>query len=332
MRYLVTGGAGFIGSHLVEALSGRGDDVTVLDNLSTGDPANLAAVGEATRLVQGSVLDPLLVDEQVRQADVVVHLAASVGVRLVVEKPLHSFITNVRGSENVLDAAHRYGRKVFMASTSEIYGKGVGKTFAEDDDRLVGSNHISRWGYATSKSVDEVLAFAYHRERGLPTVIGRFFNTTGPRQSSAYGMVLPRFIEQAMAGSDLTVYGDGNQSRCFCHARDVVAAIVGLLDSDRAVGEAFNIGSTEEVTILELSERVMAAVGGNSRVRHVPYEDAYQEGFEDMRRRVPDTTKIAQAIGWTPSISLDGIISEMIEYKTERIAASGADDARHESR
>lgn len=315
MKYLITGGAGFIGSHLAEALVARGDDVAILDNLATGRLSNLDSVVNRVTFVQGSILDPLLVDDQVASSDVVVHLAAAVGVRLVVDKPLHSFLTNIRGTENILEAAHRYRRKVLIASTSEVYGKGVGKTFAEDDDRLVGSNHIARWGYATSKSVDEVLAFAYHRERGLPIVIVRFFNTTGPRQTGAYGMVLPNFVSQALSGGDVTVFGDGGQSRCFCHVGDVVNAVMRLLDDPRAEGDVFNIGSTEEVTIRELAEKVIMATRSDATIRYIPYELAYNEGFEDMRRRVPDIAKIESLTSWKPTSSLDRIIREMVEFQ-----------------
>lgn len=312
MRYLVTGGAGFIGSHLVEALLKRGDEVSVLDNLSTGALENLRDCQEQIRLKRGSILDPLLVDEMVEEADVVVHLAAAVGVRLIVEKPLRSFITNIKGTENVLEAAHRYRCKVFIASTSEIYGKSQGDAFKEDDDRLVGSNQISRWGYATSKAVDEVLAFAYARERELPVVIARFFNTTGPRQTGAYGMVLPRFAEQAVQGRQLTVYGDGGQTRCFCHVADVVRAVVGLLDEPAAEGDVFNIGSTEEVTMMELAERIIKRSGSSVGVDFVPYEVAFEQGFEDMRRRVPDISKIGSVVGWKPERDLDQIIEEVL--------------------
>jgi UDP-glucose 4-epimerase len=320
MRYLVTGGAGFIGSHLTEALIARGDDVIVFDNLSTGSKSNLEALEDDVRFVQGSILDALLVDELVHESDVVVHLAAAVGVRLIVEKPLKSLLTNIRGSEIVLDAAHRYRRKVLLASTSEIYGKNTKGPFKEDDDRVMGSPKVSRWAYSTSKAVDEILAYAYFRERGLPTIVIRLFNTTGPRQSGAYGMVVPRFVEEALSGQPLTVYGDGEQSRCFCHVADVVAAIIALLDEQRAEGEVFNVGSTEEVTIRELAERVIQATGSSSTIELIPYEKAYEEGFEDMRRRIPDITRIRELIGWEPSRSLDDIIREVISETQGRMA------------
>ncbi len=311
IRYLVTGGAGFIGSHLTEALC-KDNHVTVLDNLSTGHFGNLDDFGGRVRFVHGSVLDALLVDELVAEADVVVHLAASVGVKLIVERPLHSLLTNIKGSETVLEAAHRYRAKVLVASTSEVYGKSRGGAFSEDDDRLLGSNKVSRWGYSTSKAVDEILAFAYHRERGLPTVVVRLFNTVGPRQTGAYGMVLPRLVAQALAGEPLTVHGDGQQSRCFCHVSDVVGALQALLSAPEAEGEVFNVGSTEEVTMLELAQCVVEAAGSSSEIHLIPYEQAYGEGFEDMRRRVPNTARIQELVGWRPRYSLDQIISEVI--------------------
>lgn len=313
MKYLVTGGAGFIGSHLTERLLRRGDQVTVLDNLSTGNSRNLERIRNDVTVVQGSVLDPLLVDELVEDVDIVVHLAAAVGVRLIVEKPLRSFITNIKGSENVLEAAHRHRKKVLIASTSEVYGKNERGPFKEDDDRVLGSTTVLRWGYSTSKAVDEILAFAYHRERGLPTVVVRFFNTVGPRQSPAYGMVIPRFVQQALKGEPLTVYDDGLQTRCFCHVIDVVNGVVALLDEPRAEGDVFNIGSTEEVSILDVAQRVVAITGSSSEIQHIAYEEAYEKGFEDMRRRVPDTSKINALVGWESTYTLDAIVREVVD-------------------
>lgn len=312
VRYLVTGGAGFIGSHLVEALVADGAAVTVLDNLSTGRGENLASTKDHIRFIHGSVLDSLMVDELVAEVDIVVHLAAAVGVKLIVEHPLRSFVTNIRGSETVLEAAHRYRRKILLASTSEIYGKNSSGPFGEDDDRVLGSNKISRWGYSTSKAVDEILAFAYHRERGLPTVVARLFNTVGPRQTAAYGMVLPTFVSQALKGEPLTVHGDGRQSRCFCHVADVVEAIRRLLDEPRAEGDVFNVGSTQEVSLLELANRVIEATESPSGIRLVPYEEAYGRDFEDMRRRVPDISKITDLTGWRPERDLNETISELV--------------------
>lgn len=312
MRYLVTGGAGFIGSHLVEALLDGAADVTVVDDLSTGTIANLKPVEGSVDFVQGSVMDPLLVDDLVRGADVVVHLAAAVGVRLIVERPLRSLLTNIRGAEIVLEAAQRYNRKVLLASTSEIYGKNLKGPFKEDDDRVLGSPRVSRWAYSTSKAVDEILAYAYHRERGLPTIVVRLFNTVGPRQSAAYGMVLPRLVKQALKGEPLTVFGDGRQTRCFCHVSDVVSGLLGLLGEPRAEGEVFNVGSTEEVSILDVAERVVRATGSPSEIVFVPYDQAYEPGFEDMQRRLPDITRVRDLVGWEPTRTLDSIISEMV--------------------
>lgn len=313
MRYLITGGAGFVGSHMAEALLEAGHALTILDNFSTGDAGNVSSIEDRVQLVHGSVLDPVLVDELTESSDVVIHLAAAVGVRLIVQKPLRSFITNIKGTENVLEAAHRYRCKVLLASTSEVYGKSLGDPFKEDDDRLIGSNKVARWGYSTSKSVDEVLGFAYHRERGLPTVVVRLFNTVGPRQTGSYGMVLPRFVQQAVANEPITVYGDGLQSRCFCHVRDVVAALISLLEEPSAEGDVFNVGSTEEVSMLDLAHRVIVAAGSTSTPELIPYEDAYEEGFEDMRRRIPDISKIHAATGWRPQRDLSSIIAELVD-------------------
>jgi UDP-glucose 4-epimerase len=311
---LITGGAGFIGSHLTQALLERGDRVTVLDNLSTGRLQNLDAYGghDNFRFVQGSVLDELVVDELVHQSEVVVHLAAAVGVKLIVDQPLRSLTTNIRGSEIVIEAAHRYRSKILLASTSEVYGKNSGGPLHEESDRILGSNHVARWAYSTAKSVDEILAYAYHKERGLPSIVVRLFNTVGPRQSPAYGMVIPRLVRQALAGEPLTVYGDGTQTRCFCHVTDVVDALVRLLDHPDAIGEVFNVGSTEEISILELAEKIAARTGGRSSIQLVPYEQAYETGFEDMQRRVPDTGRIHKLVGWQPERDLEVILSETI--------------------
>ncbi len=319
--YLITGGAGFIGSHLAEALLRRGDSVVALDNLSTGRLRNLdVVVGHPNfRFVQASVLDELAVDEAVHETDVVVHLAAAVGVKLIVEHPLRSFTTNIRGSEVVLEAAHRYRRKVLIASTSEIYGKAE-SPLTETTNRVIGPPTVARWAYSVAKSVDEILAFAYHKERDLPMVIVRLFNTVGPRQSPAYGMVMPRLVRQAVCGKPLTVYGDGSQTRCFCHVADVVRALVALVDDERANGEVFNIGSTEEISIRKLAHRIADRTGGQSSIQLVPYEKAYEAGFEDMQRRVPDTSRIRSLVGWNPTFTLDDILDETIaEAQKERV-------------
>src|ERR1700730_1347319 len=274
--FLVTGGAGFIGSHVVEALLGRGGSVVAIDNLTTGSSRTLSPLGGHPRLrfVQGSVLDEPLVDELVNECEVVIHLAAAVGVKLIVEQPLRSFMNNVRGSEVVIGAAHRYRRKILVASTSEIYGKNGSPPLSEEDDRILGPPSTSRWAYSTAKAVDEVLAFAYHRERGLPAIVVRLFNTVGPRQSPAYGMVVPRLVRQALAGQPLTLYGDGQQSRCFCHVLDVVAALLLLVDDSGAIGQAFNVGSPQEVSILRLAQRIREATGTDAPIRLVPYDEA----------------------------------------------------------
>lgn len=314
MRYLITGGAGFIGSHLADALVAADGEVVALDNLSTGRAENIRHLepDPRFRFVHGSVLEEPLVDDLVREADVVVHLAAAVGVQLIVSQPLRSLITNIRGSEIVIGAAHRYGRKVLVASTSEIYGKNSNGPLREDADRVLGSPAVARWAYSTSKAVDEILAYAYYKDRGLPTIVVRLFNTVGPRQTGAYGMVLPRFAKQAVRGEPLTVYGDGTQTRCFCHVNDAVGALVSLLEEPRACGEVFNIGGSEEISIADLAGRINHAAGSASTIRLVPYDEAYEEGFEDMQRRVPETSKIRALVGWSPQRSLAQIIEEVV--------------------
>jgi UDP-glucose 4-epimerase len=312
--YLVTGGSGFIGSHLTRALLDRGDSVIVLDNLSTGARANLDTVASHPnlRFVHGSVLDRLVVDEMMAQADVVVHLAAAVGVKLVVEQPLRSLTTNIRGSEIVIEAAHRYRRTILVASTSEIYGRNACGPLSEDADRILGSPAVARWSYSTAKAVEEILANAYHRERGLGTIVVRFFNTTGPRQSGAYGMVVPRLIGQAVRNEPLTVYGTGQQTRCFLHVADAVDAIMRLLAHPAALGGTFNVGSSEEISILELARTIIERVGSASGIDLVPYEQAYGPGFEDMDRRVPDTTRLRQLTGWSTRRTLVDTLDEAI--------------------
>ncbi len=324
-KYLITGGAGFIGSHLTDLLLARGDYVVALDSLSTGRLSNLDDVGGHPhfRFVQGSVLDELMVDELAHETDVIVHLAAAVGVKLIVEQPLKSLTTNIRGSEIVIEAAHRYRRKVLLASTSEIYGKNCDVPLAETADRVLGSPTVARWAYSEAKAIDEVLAYAYHKERGLPTVVVRLFNTVGPRQSPAYGMVIPRLVRQALRDEPLTIYGDGTQTRCFGHVRDVVRGIAGLLDSPEAVGDVFNLGSHEEISIRDLAQRIIDATESSSTLKLIPYEKAYETGFEDMQRRVPDTSKVNALIGWNPELTLDDILRETVaEARVEAAAAA----------
>ncbi len=313
-RVLITGGAGFIGSHLAEALVAAGCEVFVMDDLSTGSRANLAALEGNPRLhfTEGNILDPSALEPLVAEVDFVYHLAAAVGVELVVHKPVHTLEDNVAGTENVLAAAARRGVGVLLASTSEVYGKSEKTRFSEEDDLLIGPPTFSRWGYACSKLLDEFLAMAYWREKGLPVTIVRLFNTVGPRQTGRYGMVLPRFVMQAVRGDPITIYGDGRQSRCFCHVSDVVRALVELPRRQETVGQIFNVGSTEEVTIGELARLVNAAAGGRSELKFVPYEVAYAKGFEDMRRRVPDIGKIRRFIGWKPTLSLAQIVRAMV--------------------
>lgn len=313
-RFLVTGGAGFIGSHLVDALLAAGHSVVAIDNLSTGRLQNLDQAGhhDRFRFVQGSVLDELLVDELIHQTDVVIHLAAAVGVKLIVDEPLRSFTTNVRGSEIITEASHRYRKRLFVASTSEIYGKNSAGPLREDSDRILGNPSISRWAYSTAKAVDEILAFAYHRERGLETTVLRFFNTVGPRQSASYGMVIPSLVKQAVRGETITVYGSGTQTRCFAHVLDVVQAILGLIATPGSIGEAFNIGASEEISILDLAHEIVRVTGSRSDVVLVPYEQAYGKGFEDMQRRVPDTGKIRALTGWLPQRTLGDILRETV--------------------
>ncbi|HEX6344825.1 NAD-dependent epimerase/dehydratase family protein [Umezawaea sp.] len=326
MRTLVTGGAGFIGSHLTEHLLRAGDEVVVLDDLSTGSPSNLAAVANhpGLRLVVGSVCDREVVDRCARGADRVFHAAASVGVLKILEKPLHGLRTNVHGTEVVLDAALRHGAPVLITSTSEVYGKNTRTGLREDDDRVLGSPLKSRWSYAEAKAVAESMTRGYVTEHGLAAVIVRLFNTVGPRQTGRYGMVVPRFVGQALTGRPLTVHGDGRQVRCFCHVLDVVPALVALLDDERAHGDVFNLGGTERVSIGELAERVIAATGSTSDVVHLSYEQAYGEGFEDMRRRVPDSSKALARIGFRPRRDLDDVIADVADHWKTRLEVEHA--------
>ncbi len=329
MKALITGGAGFIGSHLAELLLARGDSVTVLDDLSTGRYENLAHLDGNPNLqvVVGTILNETLVDKLVERCDVIFHLAAAVGVELIIKKPLESMMTNIRGSEIVLEMAHRYRKKVLVASTSEVYGKNSNGPLREDTDRILGSPLKTRWSYSTSKAVDEILAYVYWKEKNVPTIIVRLFNTVGPRQSGAYGMVIPRFVQQALTGAPLQVHGDGCQSRCFMYVKDLVGALVKLVDHPGAVGQVFNVGSQEEVTIEELAKRVIRITGSSSRIERIPYEEAYEEGYEDMPRRVPDTKKIQQLIGFAPTMNLDQIIETVVQSmrgaNSEAVAGSG---------
>ncbi len=322
-RILITGGAGFIGSHLAEALVAAGKVVTVMDDLSTGSRDNLTGLaGQARfRFVEGDVREPAELAGLVQEADFVFHLAAAVGVELVVRQPVHTLDDNVRGTENVLAAASRSSTGVLLASTSEVYGKSVQARFREDDDLLIGPPSFARWGYACSKLLDEFLAMAYWREKRVPVVIARLFNTVGPRQTGRFGMVLPRLVAQAVRRETLTVYGDGQQSRCFCHVHDVVRALVELANRPAAVGQIYNIGGTEEITIAELAQRVNEAAANGAGMKLIPYDEAYGAGFEDMRRRAPDIGKIARLTGWRPTVALAEIVREMVTAERGRFVS-----------
>jgi UDP-glucose 4-epimerase len=317
MRYLITGGAGFIGSHLCELLLAQGHRVVAIDDLSTGRVENIAHLRPLPhfQLVRENIQNEQVLDRLTSESDVVVHLAAMVGVQRIVEDPVRTIRTNIMGTEAVLGAAYRYGCKVLIASTSEVYGKGVRVPFTEDDDRLMGPTTRSRWAYAESKAVDEFLGLAYYHQFGLPVVVMRFFNTVGPRQTGRYGMVVPRFVRQALAGEPLTVYGDGTQSRCFADVADVTRAAAALAEHPAAPGQVFNVGATEEITIRGLAERVIALTGSRSAIEMVPYDAAYGPGFEDMQRRVPSIARLHALIGYAPRCSLDDTLRRVIEYE-----------------
>jgi len=312
---LITGGAGFIGSHLAEALLERGDEVFVLDNLSTGSIDNILHLTDRPKFhytVDTIENEPLLA-ELIDRCDVVVHLAAAVGVKLIVEQPVHTIETNVHGTEVVLKLASRKKRLVLIASTSEVYGKSTNVPFSEDADLVLGPTTKHRWAYACSKMIDEFLALAYWKERKLPVIVVRFFNTVGPRQTGQYGMVVPNLVRQALDGRPITVFGDGTQSRSFTYVGDVVGAVVALINEPRAIGQVFNIGNDTEITIGDLALKVKALTGSQSEIVRIPYEQAYESGFEDMPRRVPDITKINALVGYTPTVELDEILEKVIE-------------------
>lgn len=317
MRVLITGGAGFIGSHLAEALLERGHEVTVIDNLSTARFENIqhlvnwqsASNGRPSfRFAIDTITNEVVLDRLASECDVIFHLAAAVGVKLILESPVHTIETNVMGTEAVLKAALRYRAKVLIASTSEVYGKGNSVPFREDDDVVLGPTSRSRWAYAASKMVDEFLALAYHREKGLPVVIVRLFNTVGPRQTGRYGMVIPRFVDQALRREPITVYSDGTQSRCFCDVSDVVSALIGLAQHPEAIGKVYNIGSSEEVCIRDLATQIKEVTHSTSDIVYIPYNEAFAPSFEDMQRRVPDTSRVQALLGWQPELSLKQIL------------------------
>jgi UDP-glucose 4-epimerase len=323
VRFLITGGAGFIGSHLGDELISRGHRVHALDDLSTGSIDNIRHLREdpAFEYTIDSCTNSRLVAELVDEADAVFHLAAAVGVQLIVESPVRTIETNVRCTEIVLAQANKKKRPVFIASTSEVYGKSSDLPFRETGDLVMGSTDKGRWSYACSKALDEFLALAYHNERRLPTVVGRLFNTVGPRQTGQYGMVVPTFIKQAMANRPLTVHGDGTQRRCFCHVADVVRALAELMEQDRHYGQVFNIGSDEEISILSLAGLVREKCESHSEIVLIPYEEAYDPGFEDMTRRIPDTTKLREAIGWEPTKRLDEVLTDVIAHEQGAVVA-----------
>jgi UDP-glucose 4-epimerase len=316
MRVLITGGAGFIGSHLSDHLLGQGHYVTVIDDLSTGSIENIRAAKENDRFQYciGTIFDKPLLAELIDDSDLIFHLAAAVGVLNIVESPVRTIETNVGGSELVLELAAKKKKRVLIASTSEVYGKSAKLPFSEEDDLVLGPTTKGRWSYACSKAIDEFLALAYHRERKLPVTIVRLFNTVGPRQTGRYGMVLPTFVQQALCGEPLTVFGNGEQSRCFTHVSDIVNGLVRCVSHGAAIGQVFNLGSTEEVTVRALAEKVIYAANSNSAIEYVPYDQAYGVGFEDMQRRVPDISKAREWLGYAPSQSLDDIIQSVIAY------------------
>jgi len=316
MKYLITGGAGFIGSHLSDALIARGDEVIVLDNLTTGRSSNIEQLlpNPNFTLIEGSILDTNLVNEIVESVDHVLHLAAAVGVFNIIDKPLESLTTNIRGTENILEAAYKHNKEVLIASSSEIYGKNSSGPLNEESDRIVGSPLKSRWSYSEAKAIDESMAQFYHLEKGVKTRIIRLFNTVGPRQVGHYGMVVPRFVAAALKNEPLTVYGTGDQSRCFCHVYDAIRGILAIIDSNQTIGSAFNVGNNVEISIKKLAEQVIKITGSTSQIAQSEYDTAYKAGFEDMQRRVPDISKIESVVGWVPKLSLDQIISDVANH------------------
>jgi UDP-glucose 4-epimerase len=325
-KFLITGGAGFIGSHLTERLLTDGHRVVILDDLSTGAARNLEHLRdhESIQFVRDTVCNEATVNQLVQQADVVYHLAAAVGVKLVAEEPVRTIRTTIHGTEVVLDAANRFGKKVLITSSSEVYGKGSRVPFSEEDDVVMGATSYSRWCYAYSKAIDEFMGLAYHKESGLPVVLVRLFNTVGPRQIGMYGMVLPRFVQAALEDRTLTVYGDGNQTRCFCHVQDVVGALIKLVMSEGTSGRVFNLGGTQEISMNELAERIIRLTGSRSKIEHIPYEQAYGRPFDDLVRRVPKLDRIKQAIGFTPTYDTDQIIKSVIDYQRQQQSKTAA--------
>jgi UDP-glucose 4-epimerase len=317
MKYLITGGSGFIGSHLAESLIARGDEVVIIDNQSTGSITNLKNIDSKVKLIDGDILDKSLLEKYVLESDYVVHLAAALGVLNIVNKPLQSLKINIQGTENVLDFADRFKKPVLIASTSEVYGKNGKVPLNEEDDRIIGHPLKSRWSYSEAKAVDESLAYFYYLENKLPIRIVRFFNTVGPRQVGQYGMVVPRFVTAALRNEPIQVYGSGDQIRCFCHVSDAIRALLLVIDSDKAIGQVFNVGNNQQISIMDLAKKVIEITGSNSEIKKIPYSEAYPEGFEDMQRRVPDISKIKKVLGWSPEIGLDQIIRDIANFHTK---------------
>ena len=314
MKYLITGGSGFIGSHLAEKLLLSGNQVSIIDNLSTGVRANLANIEGKISFKQGSILDQVLIDQMVAESDFVVHLAASLGVFNIVNHPLDSLRTNLKGTEIVLEASDKHSKPVLIASTSEIYGKNNKVPLSEEDDRIIGHPLKSRWSYSEAKAVDESLGYFYYLENKLPVRIVRFFNTVGPRQVGHYGMVVPRFVSSALKNEPIEVYGSGEQIRCFCHVDDAVRALLLVMESEHAVGQVFNVGNNQQISIMDLAKRVIELTNSKSEIIKVPYAEAYPEGFEDMQRRVPDISKINMVLGWSPQIGLNQIVKDIASF------------------
>ncbi len=317
MKYFITGGSGFIGSHLAEKLVKLGNEVTVLDDLSTSKYDNLAKIKRDITFFEGNILNNMLINKLVAESDFIIHLAAALGVLNIINKPLESLKTNIQGTEVVLEACEKFSKPVLIASTSEIYGKNDKFPLNEEDDRIIGHPLKSRWSYSEAKAVDESLAYFYYLEKKLPVRIVRFFNTVGPRQVGHYGMVLPRFVSAALKNEPLSVYGSGDQIRCFCHVNDAVRALLLVMDSNKAVGEVFNVGNNQQTSIMELAKKVIQVTGSSSTIEKISYEKAYPEGFEDMQRRVPDISKIKKVLGWKPEINLDQIIKDIAAFNSK---------------
>jgi UDP-glucose 4-epimerase len=316
MRVLITGGAGFIGSHLADALIARGDHVIALDNFSTGSTANIKHITKSLEIIDGDIRNTDLINETTKDVDLILHMAAALGVNTILESPLESISTNITGSEVVLSAAANHKKRILIASTSEIYGKNPKQPLNETDNRVVGSPQKIRWSYSDAKAIEEAMAFSLNQDKGLKVTTARLFNTVGPRQSAQYGMVVPRFVKAALNNEPINIYGDGTQSRVFCHVQDAIEALLALVGTDTTINEVYNVGGTGEITIKELAEKIIKQTNSNSTIEYIPYEKAYAPGFEDMQRRVPDISKIKEAIKWQPQRDLTQIISDVAQHIT----------------